>query len=68
MSWSIFRRGDTGPAGRNIPSSSKGLHRVPGDPPRLIADAARATQELQWQPCYNGLPAIIETAWKWLNR
>jgi UDP-arabinose 4-epimerase len=52
--------------GRAIPSIVG--PRRPGDPPRLIADAARAIQELQWQPCYNGLPAIIETAWKWLNR
>jgi UDP-arabinose 4-epimerase len=40
--------------------------RRPGDPPRLIGDASKAIQELGWDPRYNELPVIIETAWKWL--
>ncbi len=39
--------------------------RRPGDPPRLVAGAARAVQELGWQPRYPGLETIVETAWRW---
>lgn len=36
-----------------------------GDPPRLIACADRAKQELGWLPQYENVDAIIESAWKW---
>lgn len=39
--------------------------RRPGDPGTLIADSARITAELGWQPQYNTLRQIIETAWNW---
>ncbi len=39
--------------------------RRPGDPPRLIADAARAHEELCWQPVYTELETIVQTAWEW---
>ena len=39
-----------------------------GDPPRLVGDASRAIEELGWQPRYVQLEAIVETAWRWLNR
>lgn len=36
-----------------------------GDPPTLIASSQKAMDELKWQPRFNTLPQIIETAWKW---
>lgn len=42
--------------------------RRPGDPSRLIGDATKAVRELGWNPRYNELPVIIQTAWNWLNR
>jgi UDP-glucose 4-epimerase len=36
-----------------------------GDPPRLVASAAKAKQELGWQPKYLDLAETIATAWQW---
>lgn len=36
-----------------------------GDPPRLIAASAKIKSELGWEPRYQRLQAIIESAWKW---
>lgn len=36
-----------------------------GDPPRLVADAAKARQLLGWQPQYTSLDAIVRHAWNW---
>lgn len=36
-----------------------------GDLPRLVADSARIKAELGWEPEYDNLETIIETAWKW---
>jgi len=36
-----------------------------GDPPRLVGDAARIRNELNWLPEYDDLETILETAWKW---
>lgn len=36
-----------------------------GDPPELVADAQRAATELQWQPKYTDVAAIVQTAWAW---
>jgi UDP-arabinose 4-epimerase len=38
-----------------------------GDPPMLVADAARATRDLGWVPAYSSLETVVETAWKWHN-
>ena len=35
-----------------------------GDPPRLVADAALARQELNWTPRFASMDTIIETAWR----
>jgi UDP-glucose-4-epimerase GalE len=43
----------------------KELPRRPGDPPALIADASRASQELGWRPKYSDLRTLIETAVRW---
>jgi len=39
--------------------------RRPGDPTRLVADAAKARSVLGWQPEIGSIEDIIETAWKW---
>ena len=36
-----------------------------GDPPALVADAAKAERVLGWKPEYAGLDSIVESAWKW---
>jgi UDP-glucose 4-epimerase len=36
-----------------------------GDPARLIASSERIKRELSWQPQFQCLEAIIESAWKW---
>jgi UDP-glucose 4-epimerase len=36
-----------------------------GDPAVLIASSDKATKELEWEPKYNSLETIIETAWNW---
>src|ERR1041385_7549575 len=49
--------------GRKIDTMEKG--RRPGDPPRLIASSTRIQKELGWQPRFQSLDAIIDSAWKW---
>ncbi len=39
--------------------------RRPGDPPKLVASAAKAMQELGWRPQYPDLERIISDAWRW---
>lgn len=39
--------------------------RRPGDPPRLIASAAKAKKILGWKPKYADLETIISHAWAW---
>ena len=39
--------------------------RRPGDPPKLVASARKAMQELGWKPKYPKLEDIISTAWAW---
>lgn len=36
-----------------------------GDPAVLVASSERARRELGWQPKYNDLRSIIESAWRW---
>ena len=42
--------------------------RRPGDPPRLVASAARARTILGWKPQYADLKTILEHAWSWHRR
>jgi UDP-glucose-4-epimerase GalE len=51
-------------SGRSIPVVEG--PRRPGDPPRLVADAAKAKDQLGWQPQYDELKPIIATAWDWM--
>ena len=52
--------------GRPIPAVHQ--PRRPGDPPRLIAAAARAQQILGWKPAHSSLENILETAWRWQEK
>jgi UDP-glucose 4-epimerase len=52
--------------GREIPVK-KGPRRA-GDPAVLIASSARITRELGWRPTQQKLDAIIESAWRWMQR
>lgn len=49
--------------GKDIPYTV--ADRRAGDPPVLVASAARARQQLGWEPRYTALEEIIETAWRW---
>ena len=42
--------------------------RRPGDPPELVADAARAFEVLNWRARYVDLCEIVRTAWTWHSR
>src|SRR5262249_35857619 len=49
--------------GRKIKTIGK--PRRPGDPHVLIASSEKIKKELGWQPKFQSLDAIIESAWKW---
>ena len=49
--------------GRNVATIER--PRRPGDPPRLIASSGKIKNELGWQPQFQSLEAIVESAWKW---
>ena len=49
--------------GRPIPS--RFMCARPGDPPSLVADAARAQTLLGWRPARPDLGTIVESAWAW---
>ncbi len=36
-----------------------------GDPPTLVADASEANRLLNWQPLYQEIGSIVESAWRW---
>jgi len=46
------------------PAPHKVGPRRPGDPPRLVAHARKAREELGWRPQYD-LEGILRTAWRW---
>jgi UDP-glucose 4-epimerase len=52
--------------GHAIPAEVAG--RRPGDPPELVADASLAGRTLDWQPRYETIESIVETAWKFHRR
>jgi len=41
------------------------MGRREGDVARLVASSQRLRRDLDWQPKYNTLTAIIDTAWRW---
>lgn len=52
--------------GREIPVRI--VERRAGDSTRLVGDAARARQVLNWRPRYTDLSETIATAWEWHRR
>ncbi len=52
--------------GRKI--KSRPAPRREGDPPQLVADPSRAKVELNWEPEFNKLEDIVETAWQWQKK
>lgn len=49
--------------GRKIDTIEK--PRRPGDPARLIASSEKIKNEFGWQPQFQSLNAIVDSAWKW---
>lgn len=49
--------------GKKIPTVEK--PRRAGDPPRLVAAARKAIDELGWRPQYPKIEDIVRTAWDW---
>lgn len=39
--------------------------RRPGDPPRLVAEAAKAQRVLGWKPAQSDLSSILRSQWRW---
>ncbi|MDB6124402.1 MAG: galE [Pedosphaera sp.] len=52
--------------GKKIPAIEK--PRRPGDPPKLVAAADKAINELGWKPKYPKLEDIVTTAWNWTKK
>jgi UDP-glucose 4-epimerase len=52
--------------GKTIPAEI--APRRSGDPPVLIACSDRARKLLNWVPRYENARAIIESAWKWMEK
>ncbi|RIJ23786.1 UDP-glucose 4-epimerase GalE [Henriciella barbarensis] len=50
-------------AGKSVPRQSGA--RRPGDPPSLVASAAKAERVLGWRPQRSDIDTILETAWAW---
>ncbi|MEM9180940.1 MAG: UDP-glucose 4-epimerase GalE [Pseudomonadota bacterium] len=42
--------------------------RRPGDPPRLVASAAKAERVLGWTPVQSDLDSILTSAWAWFQQ
>ena len=52
--------------GKKIPTRIS--ERRPGDPAVLIASSDRIKSELGWQPEFQDLSVIIDSAWRWMQR
>lgn len=52
--------------GHPIPVRIEG--RRAGDPPELVADAAKARQVLGWTAAQSDLPAILKSQWEWRRK
>lgn len=51
--------------GRNIPVVI--AERRPGDPPTLIASSEKIKRVLGWEPQFQDLDTIIQSAWRWMT-
>lgn len=52
--------------GHAIPIQFEGPR--PGDPPELVADAAKAKRVLNWRPAKSGLETILRSQWEWRQK
>lgn len=52
--------------GKEIPSRFG--PRRPGDPAILVASSDKIKRELGWQPQYQDLELIVESAWRWMQQ
>ncbi len=52
--------------GKKIKASE--VSRRPGDPPVLVGSALKARKLLGWQPRFDDLSLIIDTAWRWQQK
>lgn len=52
--------------GHPIPACMEGPR--PGDPPRLVADAAKARRVLGWKPAQSDLASILRSQWEWRKK
>lgn len=53
-------------AGKPVPRQSGA--RRPGDPPSLVASAAKAERVLGWRPQRSDIDTILKTAWAWYQK
>jgi len=54
-----------------LPVTVRSAPRRPGDPPTLVATAAKASEVLGWTPRHTGpagLRVMVESAWRWMQR
>jgi len=56
---------DTAIKTTNQPIKVIQTERRPGDPAILVADAMKARDKLKWQPKFDQLEQIIQSAWQW---
>ena len=47
------------------PIPAKICERRAGDPAKLVASSEKARKELNWQPKFENVEAMISSAWKW---
>jgi UDP-glucose 4-epimerase len=52
--------------GHAIPARIEGPR--PGDPPQLVADAAKAQRVLRWKPAQSDLAMILRSQWEWRKK
>jgi UDP-glucose 4-epimerase len=52
----------------NHPIPVQESSRRQGDPPVLVASSERIKKELGWEPRYDTLEIIVETAWRWIKK
>lgn len=65
LGYSVLEVLETARAVTGHPIPADFAPRRAGDLPRLVADSAKIMAELGWEPEYNDLKSIVETAWKW---
>jgi UDP-glucose 4-epimerase len=65
MGYSVNEVIETARAVTGHPIPAVTAERRAGDLPVLVADSTRIKEELGWEPQYDNLQKIVETAWRW---